>query len=230
MSLINPSNLYLKIERLSSAIFLVSSSIVESVELRTKIRGLVIDLMSICASIKDSRDAVRLNLLYKMESVLTLMASLFNVASISGLVSSMNASILEQEFHSAMNDLSEWRKSCIQKSLISKSIFAIDKPENIRENTELENRPILGIDTDQRLLSSRGISIQPKINRINRREYREKAIIDLIKMRQKVSIKDISKSIKGCSEKTIQRKLVSLIKAGIIKKDGERRWSKYTMF
>ncbi|MEK7062719.1 MAG: DeoR family transcriptional regulator, partial [Patescibacteria group bacterium] len=57
----------------------------------------------------------------------------------------------------------------------------------------------------------------------------QKTIIEIIKTKGKVNIKDISKLIKGCSEKTIQRKLISLVKNGILKKEGERRWSRYSL-
>ena len=42
-------------------------------------------------------------------------------------------------------------------------------------------------------------------------------------------IKDVSPLIKGCSEKTIQRELLSMVKSGILKKEGEKRWSKYSL-
>jgi hypothetical protein len=41
------------------------------------------------------------------------------------------------------------------------------------------------------------------------------------------SIKDIAATVKGCSEKTIQRELGSLIQAGLVQRVGERRWSQY---
>ena len=41
------------------------------------------------------------------------------------------------------------------------------------------------------------------------------------------SIKDISRAVKGCSEKTIQRELALLIERGLVEKRGERRWSLY---
>jgi len=41
------------------------------------------------------------------------------------------------------------------------------------------------------------------------------------------SIKDIAATIKGCSEKTIQRELGGLIQAGLVRRVGERRWSQY---
>ncbi len=42
-----------------------------------------------------------------------------------------------------------------------------------------------------------------------------------------LTIKDVSDVVKGCSEKTIQRELQELIQEGILRKEGERRWSKY---
>lgn len=52
-------------------------------------------------------------------------------------------------------------------------------------------------------------------------------ILDLVRKNKRLSIKDISKVIRGCSEKTIQRELASLIGQGLVRKEGERRWSVY---
>jgi len=58
---------------------------------------------------------------------------------------------------------------------------------------------------------------------------RQQVILDTIREMGETSIKDISDNIKGCSEKTIQRELNSLIYGGVLKKIGERRWSKYIL-
>ncbi|MGH7250205.1 MAG: hypothetical protein ACREGC_04470, partial [Minisyncoccia bacterium] len=52
-------------------------------------------------------------------------------------------------------------------------------------------------------------------------------ILGIVKKNRGVSIKDISAIIKDCSEKTIQRELASLISQGLVRKEGERRWSVY---
>jgi hypothetical protein len=52
-------------------------------------------------------------------------------------------------------------------------------------------------------------------------------ILSFIQKNKQASIKDIAGVVKGCSEKTIQRELLSLIQQGLIKKVGERRWSVY---
>lgn len=52
-------------------------------------------------------------------------------------------------------------------------------------------------------------------------------ILDVVRKRKSVSIKEIASVIKGCSEKTIQRELNTLIDKGLVRREGERRWSVY---
>ena len=52
-------------------------------------------------------------------------------------------------------------------------------------------------------------------------------ILDLVRKRKSLSIKEIAAVIKDCSEKTIQRELAALISQGLVRKVGERRWSLY---
>ena len=52
-------------------------------------------------------------------------------------------------------------------------------------------------------------------------------ILDFVKKNKGVSIKDIAGVVHGCSEKTIQRELATLIRQGLIERRGERRWSVY---
>jgi predicted HTH transcriptional regulator len=61
------------------------------------------------------------------------------------------------------------------------------------------------------------------------KDDRETRVIDVIRDKGVVSIKDISTVIFDVSEKTIQRTLQTLIDKGQIKKEGERRWAKYQL-
>jgi predicted HTH transcriptional regulator len=58
---------------------------------------------------------------------------------------------------------------------------------------------------------------------------RQEVIISTLKNQSNLTIKDFSKVIKDCSEKTIQRELIDLVNRGVVKKDGERRWSRYSL-
>ncbi len=58
-------------------------------------------------------------------------------------------------------------------------------------------------------------------------DKRTSAILAFVRKQPASSIKDISRVVKGCSEKTIQRELALLIEQGLVEKRGERRWSVY---
>lgn len=58
---------------------------------------------------------------------------------------------------------------------------------------------------------------------------RQNNIIREIKNKGQLTIRDLVGKIQGCSEKTIQRELLALVDGGVLKKEGERRWSKYSV-
>ena len=61
------------------------------------------------------------------------------------------------------------------------------------------------------------------------KETRRVRILKLIKDNREVTIKDIANHFPDVSEKTVQRELVSLTEAGVLKRFGERRWSRYAL-
>ncbi|MDP3763439.1 MAG: hypothetical protein Q8Q92_02155 [bacterium] len=62
-----------------------------------------------------------------------------------------------------------------------------------------------------------------------KKNSRQSTIIAILKRKKEVMIKDISPIISGYSEKTIQRELLTMVKAGVLKKVGEKRWSRYSL-
>ena len=56
---------------------------------------------------------------------------------------------------------------------------------------------------------------------------RRKKIQEIISAKGDTTIKDIATRITNCSEKTLQRDLVQLIKDNVIEKEGNKRWSVY---
>lgn len=51
----------------------------------------------------------------------------------------------------------------------------------------------------------------------------------VLEAKGEATIKDIADVVNDCSEKTIQRDLNNLINQGVVKREGERRWSRYTI-
>jgi len=62
-----------------------------------------------------------------------------------------------------------------------------------------------------------------------KKNSRQSIIIGLLKRKKEIMIKDVSPLIDGCSEKTIQRELLAMVHQGILKKEGEKRWSRYSL-
>ena len=62
------------------------------------------------------------------------------------------------------------------------------------------------------------------------KDTRRARILTVIEARGEASIKDIAEVINDVSEKTIQRELNAMIEDNTIKRQGERRWSKYMLF
>ena len=60
------------------------------------------------------------------------------------------------------------------------------------------------------------------------RQERLSLILEVIRKQKNASIKDISAIVKNYSEKTIQREIMALISQGLVRREGERRWSVYT--
>lgn len=61
------------------------------------------------------------------------------------------------------------------------------------------------------------------------RESRRTRILKLVKDSGEVTIKDISNHFPELSEKTIQRELIAFVDSGVLKREGERRWSRYSL-
>jgi len=58
---------------------------------------------------------------------------------------------------------------------------------------------------------------------------RRNSILLALKDKDFVTVKDIASIVKNCSEKTLQRELTQLVKDKVLKKTGEKRWSRYSL-
>ncbi len=57
---------------------------------------------------------------------------------------------------------------------------------------------------------------------------RQAIILNVLKLDLGLSIKDVAKSLPAFSSKTVQRELNLMVDSGLVKKTGERRWSRYS--
>jgi len=56
---------------------------------------------------------------------------------------------------------------------------------------------------------------------------RRDIILQLVKNRKEITVKDAAREIQTVSEKTLQRELIALVEEGTLERVGSRRWSRY---
>lgn len=223
-------DIHTKTERIASAVFLVSNLIPDNEAIRDRIKVLCIDLVSLGVASKKSEGFFNTNI-KDIEIVATELLSLLNISFLAGFISEMNASVLRSEFENLLRTLATMSQNSgfSKKTIIPKEFFIDSFKKDNKDNIVND----YGKSFNERVLLPTTIE-SGHVNRngftdSNRKDQRSKAILNILNKKGDANIKDISALIKGCSEKTIQREINNMIQAGLIKRSGDRRWSRYSL-
>lgn len=206
----NHAFLVKKAERLASAVHVVTGFISSDEPLRTRLRTLSLEVV---------QNSVNLDRLGEVgvEAYGTgcaTIAALLETAQAAGLVSSMNARMICDEYLSLATFLRDRYASIRART----QDFKDTPPPQMPIGFYKGQKDIPSYKTPQRTDTS------PK-GQIN--DGRKKDILSLFANKERISIKDAVSAVPGVSEKTIQRDLLALVEAGVLIKEGERRWSTY---
>lgn len=219
-------DIYNKSYRLAAAIFLISNVIDQNDELRTKMKKLSLELVSMSVNLKDTNFNQVKNLLKDIEKNSLELISMIDIAALSGLITEMNGRVIKDEFNSFISELNKFANSFDEdKNTSVKSIFT--ESNAVRTNDDFNKIYTIEKSSKDAMLKNR-LDIKNG-NGHKRKDTRKNMILDFIKGHNNSSIKDIVPNITGCSEKTIQRELIQLINENKIRKMGERRWSRYSI-
>ena len=195
--------IYKKAERLAKAIHLITPAFAESVSLRNRIDLIAIGLVdSAILPSGSARTALSRELLA--------LSSVLSIARTGGLLSQMNAEIIAHEAHLLLQEVAGYE----EPRLFLDEAPTLSKISKLQISNQKETKQISKI---ARSLDKGHI------------KDRRNAIMSVIRDKKRASIKDISTLIRGVSEKTIQRELTALITEGVVSKEGERRWSTYSL-
>ncbi|MFI5260837.1 MAG: DeoR family transcriptional regulator [Candidatus Paceibacteria bacterium] len=219
--------IYKKAERLAKALHLIAPAFSESVSLRNRIDAIAIGLIDAAVLPPGiARTALSRELLS--------LSSVLGIARTGGLLSVMNAELIAREAQILLQEVAVYEeprlflddaptlsgiaKSALKKESVSNASSAtIKNPAPRPAATPAASAKYKGHIKDTIAAPSGAVK--------DRRE----AVMSVIRNKGSVSIKDISTLIRGVSEKTIQRELTALIESGLIAKQGERRWSTYSL-
>lgn len=234
--------LYKKTEKISKAFFMLTQHIEENQSIKIRLREGALSLLDKSQMFLLSP---RLNEDILKEVVLNVMKliSLSDIGLSSKFVSEANHQIISKQLQIYISEVTEYVNSTYKdNSLIPSTLFDTTFMEQQPvfskiENKEIQNLPTIEVskgqvpqvkhNTESVIKISNQNAIEPKDNK--EKNSRQELIINTIRQRGELSIKDLTDVIRGCSEKTIQRELVSLVSSGVLLKTGERRWSRYSV-
>jgi hypothetical protein len=201
--------IYKKAERLAKALAVVGPAFVGATSLKARLDTSAVVLV----------DAALLPLVEMREKFpreLLSLVSMLTVARTSALLSRMNADLIIKEAQYLLQEIAAYEEPRVILDDLP-TLAAMDKAAPREERAH--SVPAQPVKTPQKTQEAAKGQLKD----------REEAIMAIIKSKGQVSIKDISHLIRGVSEKTIQRELVSLTEKGRVVKRGERRWSTYSL-
>jgi len=244
--------LYKKTQKIITALYMVTDCLEDGEPLKFRLRTLGLSAISDIHSLEKERAIPKTFRFETLKNTIDESVSLVEIAGLVGLVSSMNSAILIKEFlnlKELINEKEEKNKQSVfqdplfaarasEKIVLSQSYFSIGKEKEntlsykghfikdsvlYKKQSNLKGHIEDTYEKDNKVEKrNRQSDIALKINRRNN-------ILRLIKDKKEVMIKDISQIISDCSEKTIQRELNALVSEGVLKKIGNKRWSRYAI-
>ncbi len=219
-----------KTEKLASAVYLVTNLFSDNEPMKWKLREKMSHILSIILTYKDVPNSLFNGFKKDVEREVFSVVSLMEISMNGGLISKMNFSIINHEFTNLLEFISSSQKleTDSDAGIISRTFF--DVPVSISTEAFIKDSRLIGHHTENRTVLKDFKDMESKdVPSNTKRSSRQTTILNLIKKKHEVTIKDISSVIKNCSEKTIQRELISFMSTGIVKRTGERRWSKYSL-
>lgn len=241
---------YKKTERLIMATYMVTDIMSDSEPIKSHVRESSLGLLSAVLLLKDESSlgkAVR-----DVHEVVLQVVSLLDVAYVTGRVTEMNASVLKREFKDLLqyiNSFVEERRAAGGSSSIPSSLFDIDEKEKespikersltqVRDTTRASGlKQFIEKEDRDKTKQNPSSSVAKKkshsrpsgyIGNVAKNERRA-AIFNLLREKKEITVRDLASVVTDCSEKTLQRELLQLVEEGILNKEGERRWSRYSL-
>lgn len=222
--------LSLKVQKLTQAIYLVTSLINDNEPIKWRLREEALDILSDMTLSHDHH----VSPLYKLPGLETVLLkvnhllSFLDVSLAANFVSEMNLLLLRKEYLLLKQSLEEKVQENNVSHLLEFSSTELSLSEQRPRLTSValsdrsrseEKKPPEYLKINQLPHKSRGVA----------KDSRRSVILNFLKGKDWTSIKDITDAVDGCSTKTIQRELSDLVQKGVLKKKGDRRWSRYLL-
>jgi hypothetical protein len=225
--------IYRKSERLAKALHLITPAFSSAPSLRDRLDGCAVGLID--AAIlppSQAREALSRELLA--------LSSFLAVARTGGLLSEMNADLIIREAHLLLQEIASYEEPRLFLDEIPTLAELAKRAPDTREASNASDsrravpRPFKSTEANEATRTPKGqdkghIHLSENTSDRTRHSERQTAILSILRAKGPSYIKDISTLIRDVSEKTIQRELQALTSVGIVLREGDRRWTQYSL-
>lgn len=227
----------LKLEKLSSASYMVTNFLPDTEPLKWKIREKAIETVSFVNQGQSDTDKGHTIASHHLINTLQQIIAFLDMGLASGSVSQMNFQILKQEYQGVLISIRQKIATAFEKSVEmptflpnTETVSSTDySSHNVAKPAPEVSQHQKHIPHDNRTTSPGHNTQHQSVNSNRDKNDRQEKIKTFLKGRGWVAIKDIARIIPGVSVKTIQRELSDMVDSGALRKKGERRWSRYTL-
>ncbi len=224
--------IFKKTEKIVAALYLITNLIKDTEPLKWKLRDITLNLLAETMLLQNPENNHKKSAIKTVAGLISEITAFSKIAYLSELLSEMNYTILVRELSFLFDTLDQYSEQVSAQGsvVLSQDFFTVPEGNfshpvsSVRSN--IESSLYKGHN-----LSDKSIKDKETPNRAKdgKKDERRETIIKLLKDGKVLSIKEFSRQIKDCSEKTIQRELLALVQEGVLNKKGERRWSMYSL-
>ncbi|MFW5853661.1 MAG: hypothetical protein ACOCU8_03525 [Patescibacteria group bacterium] len=223
-----------KSRRLASALYMVTNLLPENEPLKRRLReeslALLTDIgmsLNFYNSEQDNRSAdvfYDSNRTRSAQGRIWSIMSLMDIGRAAGLLSPMNAEILQQEYKKLAQSFESVSPQWSKDFLLSNDNPVPATLPSIPGAGQQTPSPIQKTGSQPKTATQ----VEPLGDSSTKADRREQ-ILKTLKGQGWLAVKDIAMVVSGCSQKTIQRELNDLLDKKQIKKKGDKRWARYAI-
>jgi len=218
-----------KAEKMTAAVYFVTDLLSEREPLKWSLRDRCLGLFANVLSFGSKKSVAIL------KADVSDILSLLYVARSARVLSEMNGRLLEdvcRELRSLLDEVEN-------KTKLTDSLFDVPRPQRQSFTKDQEQRGDLYETStslyDMSFKSSSASAPQQRPSKQTQQKSgspvhkRKEQIVNVLKVKGTATIGDIKKVIEGVSDKTLQRDVTSLVEEGVLTKEGDRRWTTYSL-
>lgn len=249
----NYSGSYTKTNKLVTALYMVTDTMEKEEPIRLKLRTLGIEILSDITSLQKGTFGSLKDKVISILSFLNIARDIGMISEMNSNILKKEFNELRQSIEEFTDKNNAWfeefishneeglLKDTFSQNEIPEPLFSrtsafkndkeFNKGQGVRIGVQNGSTLMHALNNFKRKSSHQGVSSESfEVLKKERRELIIKIIKDIPSGSSiKDIITDLQKLGKECGEKTLQRELISMIKDNVLKKTGEKRWSKYSI-